>query len=51
MPADSQEQEAVKQQALNALAHLGSEDKQKILEYIKGLVILEKSNDDQAGTT
>jgi hypothetical protein len=41
----------VKQHALEALNHLSAEDKQKILEYIRNLILLEKSKNDKASIT
>lgn len=51
MPADSQHENSVKQQALNALEYLGEADKQHILEYIKGLLNLENAKNDQTSAT
>ena len=43
--------ELVKAHALEALEHLSAEDKQKVLEYIKSLIILNKANDDKTSLT
>ena len=51
MPADSQTNISVEQQALNAIAHLPPEDKKKILEYIKSIVNLEQVKNDQGSST
>jgi len=46
-----EEKELIKQHALEALNHLDSKDKQKILEYIKNLILLEKTKNDKASLT
>lgn len=43
--------ELVKAHALAALEHLSPDDKQKVLEYIKDLVLLEKTQNDQTSLT
>lgn len=48
MHADAQDQEAVRQHALEAMKHLGDEDRRKILEYMNGLITLEEVKHDQA---
>ena len=49
MPAAEQERISVEPQAINALQHLDTEDKQKVLEYIASLIHLSELNHDQAG--
>lgn len=49
-PPQSKE-ELVKAHALAALEHLSEEDKQKVLEYIKNLILLEKTTNDQTNLT
>jgi type IV secretory pathway TrbF-like protein len=48
----SRDTDLVKQHALEAIEHLSDQDKQKVVEYIKNLIILEKAKkNDEARLT
>lgn len=51
MPADSTSDSSIERQALEALEHLGDDDKNKVLEYIHSLVTLDQINNDQASSS